>query len=265
VDLTRLPLPQNVGGSIGDDDCRCVGSGAMGREGMQSIARKVGRPEIASPASTMLGQERAQLSRRQDAGDDLVSRELLGLKALLDHMPQASLLVTSDAHLLSANRPAEALLRQGQLFASKRGLLEVKGPQQEELKAAITQAAGALDPVTSTLLIAPSPGDARVVIVLPIGPHQAAPCALLMVQDLIPEGSDALLRRLGQLFGLTAAEAAVAALVAEGLTPHEIATRRVVAIATVRTQLRVIAAKLHCNRLPVVAAIVRGVAGLPGD
>jgi DNA-binding CsgD family transcriptional regulator len=81
---------------------------------------------------------------------------------------------------------------------------------------------------------------------------------LLLAIDPHPD-VDGLAEALSDCFGLTRSEAVVAAAVAEGRAVAGIARQRGVAIDTVRTQLKRIAAKLGCARQSQIAAIVNAV------
>jgi DNA-binding CsgD family transcriptional regulator len=86
-----------------------------------------------------------------------------------------------------------------------------------------------------------------------------APAALILITD--PERQPEVLgRRLVELFGLTAAEARLAAALAEGKRLDEIADERGVRMPTLRTQLRVVLDKTGTTRQ---VDLVRLIVGLP--
>lgn len=69
---------------------------------------------------------------------------------------------------------------------------------------------------------------------------------------------------LREVFGLSRAEASVAALLASGKDAQEVADARGVAIGTIRTQIRRLFEKLEVNRLGELIAVTSGFAG-PSD
>lgn len=73
---------------------------------------------------------------------------------------------------------------------------------------------------------------------------------------------DAAMPVLRALFGLGAAEAEIACAVARGLDPEAIAQLRSTSLATVRTQLKSIAAKMGCSRQTEIVRIVMSVPAL---
>jgi DNA-binding CsgD family transcriptional regulator len=70
-------------------------------------------------------------------------------------------------------------------------------------------------------------------------------------------------------YGLTAAEARVASLVAEGLSPEQIARARKVSLHTVRSQIRAVYDKLGVHRQVELAGRLMGIsseaAGMDGN
>jgi DNA-binding CsgD family transcriptional regulator len=75
--------------------------------------------------------------------------------------------------------------------------------------------------------------------------------------------SRTLSQRLGALFGLTPAERRVAAALAENVTPADVAEQQEVSVATVRTQVQSIFAKLGVRRQAELARLLTEVALLP--
>jgi pimeloyl-ACP methyl ester carboxylesterase/DNA-binding CsgD family transcriptional regulator len=67
--------------------------------------------------------------------------------------------------------------------------------------------------------------------------------SLILIEPLLGEWTPEMERLLGSAFALTEAESAVAAGLAEGLTPAEVAKRRAVSVLTVRTQIKSLLAK----------------------
>lgn len=91
----------------------------------------------------------------------------------------------------------------------------------------------------------------------------ALPAAILFVRD--PEAPTAARSVLQGLFGLTPAEAAVAAALAAGKSVNEIAATHRIALNTARVHIRNILAKTNTTREAQLVALIFGsVAGLAG-
>jgi DNA-binding CsgD family transcriptional regulator len=105
------------------------------------------------------------------------------------------------------------------------------------------------------------PGRPYLLAVAPLAPSGGGAVAFVAFRDpdLAAAAAAAQLRR---LFGLSAAEAQLAALLGEGMTPAAIARARGASLATVRTQLRAVSDKTGCRRLAQVAALAAGLPAL---
>lgn len=178
------------------------------------------------------------------------------LAALLDVVPQSLLLVDAGARLRYANRAGADLLRRGDLLRVR----------DHRVAPAISAEMPALQRAIAT--VASAHGDRRAVLTV----HRASersPIALLLWHLAAPGGAlvalfasdgtragaiDApLLRR---LYGLTAAEARVAALIAMGHTIAEIAAHLRIGRSTARTHLQRALAKTGAPRQVALARLV---------
>jgi DNA-binding CsgD family transcriptional regulator len=186
---------------------------------------------------------------------------------LLDEMPLGAVIADNGRRVLFANAAARAI------FAAGDGLSLVEGRLQAA-RAFETNALAAH--LRGAARSAPAPGDAALLVARPSG----KPSFALLVAPLRPVGEDedlaaarmtvlladldgrgsALAPRLMQLFGLSKAEARVAAGVAEGRRLQEIAQASDVRMPTVRTQLRAALKKIGVARQ---ADLVRVVLTLP--
>lgn len=192
----------------------------------------------------------------------------------LDRLGVAALLVDADGRILSANRAAMALIEAGDGIAAPRGRLQAKRPPlTERLLHMIAEAArtasglgshpgGALslprrDRRPLSALISPMWGEA-------FGLGFPVPAALLFIRD--PE--QAAIGRPGDLkalFGLTDAEARLAAALAEGGSLDEIADSTGVSIHTLRTHLKRLMHKTDVTRQSeLVRLVLRSAATLGG-
>ncbi len=184
--------------------------------------------------------------------------DMLAAAALtaLDALRHAIVLLDQDGRVLHTNAAGDALLAKGDGLGVMRGTLQAATPSfTTRLQAALAGAAGGNGtPVRAAALRLPRPGDRRplTVLVMPFRTEAhwslaRQPAVLLCVTDpdagSVPSG-----RRLAEMFGLTGAEAALAADLLAGGELREIAERRGRSITTIRTQLARLMAKTDVNR-----------------
>jgi len=185
----------------------------------------------------------------------------------------ATLAVTRDGHLLYANDSAEQLLRAcdairvigGRLAAADRAAAQ-------RLTAFIREcsdlAAGKAGGSGGTLAISRGERLPLTALVAPFRPAREAlgaplPAAIVFLRD--PESPSPKSLALRGLFGLTAAEAVVAAALADGKVVEGLATELGVTLNTVRTHLKNVFAKTGTTRqAQLVALILSSVAVLLG-
>lgn len=175
-----------------------------------------------------------------------------GLWTLLEILPSAALLVDRRCRIIGANARAEALLasRAGLLVDAERHLVAARSHENlalaQMLKAAVGVAIGqeATAERAALRITRPSLASALIVVAVPLPPPAFAAWEILdggaraLVQVIDPDadlGLQADLLR--QAVGLTATEARVAALIAEGRSAPESAAILGVSPATVRTHL----------------------------
>ena len=187
---------------------------------------------------------------------------------LLSAMRMGAILVTRDAHVISANHAGrEAMaaayglaLRNGQLFA-------VAPDARRKFAQALTQAC-AHPFVDGAVLLRASGESARVramrVVALERVAHRrdctAGGLALLCIggpRSRTPEAST-----LSQLFGLTGAESALMEAIARGERLQHCAARRNVSLATVRAQLRNVFVKTGATTQADLVSIAWSIPGL---
>jgi DNA-binding CsgD family transcriptional regulator len=181
------------------------------------------------------------------------------LARVLDDVREGIMLVASQGRLLFANPAARRLLGGGAALALSAGRVRSPdGVADRLLHRAIEQACGADPPALQSVVIHQVD---RIPLVITVRCVRDAGCdahALLLAIDPHPD-VDGLAAALRACFGLTRSEAEVAAAVAEGRAVAAIARQRGVAVGTIRTQLKRIAAKLGCARQSQIAAIVNAV------
>jgi DNA-binding CsgD family transcriptional regulator len=136
------------------------------------------------------------------------------------------------------------------------------GDSDTTLRRAIDSACAGEPPATQAIVM-DHPDQVPLVVVVKCPPDSEVPAtspgrALLLTFDPHPDGKR-LVGPLRECFGLTKSEAEVAAAIAEGSSVARIAERRRVAINTIRSQVKIIAAKFGCTRQSQIAAIVNAV------
>ncbi|MCG2840391.1 helix-turn-helix transcriptional regulator [Sandaracinobacter sp. RS1-74] len=207
-------------------------------EAVDTVAARLGRlaPHIARAIDLMLDVEasRARLHR---------------LEAMAMALPTAAFILLADGLLLEANAAGEALLAKGDCLRLEARRLTGATAAQDAVLARLRHAAlsRAEAEAPARLVRALPRGDGRpacFAIATPLPPlpssvllgRDAGPCLLLQLAD--PTAPDAPgIAALQRGFGLTSAEARVAALVGAGLSAPQAAARLKVSAATTRTHL----------------------------
>lgn len=213
------------------------------------------------------------LARAVRIGHDLgaAASARRALSAALDRLPRGVLLVDARLGLRFANRYAEEVLAAADGLRVERGALAASAP--ESTAALRRLVAGAADPTAygpasaggCLALARPSLRRPLELLVAPLPPELApvaagrAAAALFLVD---PERRLELpLDVLRQLYGLTPAEARLAALLGEGLGLPEVAARLGISRETAKTYLRAVFAKTGTRRQ---AELVRRLLAGPG-
>lgn len=187
-------------------------------------------------------------------------------RGILDSMSVGALIADSTGQVRFANAAAEEILAENDGLSRRDNRIQAaRSFETNNLLAAVRDVAanGGGEKRDGALLIArPSGKRAYAVVVMPLaapaGEAKAAR-ALIFVSDLAHRSNE-LAPRLSQLFGLSKAEARVAAGIAEGRRLTEIAQEFDVRMPTVRTQLRAVLKKVGASRQ---ADLVRIVLALP--
>ena len=172
----------------------------------------------------------------------------------VEHLASPALLLGCDMTLLSTSPSAEALLAAGTHLTVRNGRLTARG----------AAGAAALEHAFRTVTCSTHPEHATVSAILPPtsgatplavelcglparaeGPLSLA-CAVLTIR--VPRRHGAPQQLLQASFDLTPAEAAVAAMLAEGRSVTQVAEQRGCAVATVRTQVKALFEKTGTAR-----------------
>jgi DNA-binding CsgD family transcriptional regulator len=130
---------------------------------------------------------------------------------------------------------------------------------QNMLHAAIARAASAEGAEACALLVRRTEGPPYEVSVASVNKAGLGRHVVVLVTDRTAR-DPSLESRVRALYGLTQAEAEVAVRLTEGASVERLSTERGVAIGTVRTQIKSIAAKMGCSRQ---SELVANIGNLP--
>ena len=269
----RLEMRHEVGTTVMTDDASMTALGVY-------------RPERAGPFGeqdrAVLIALRPHLRRALQLREALrpaTAAALAGLAAL-DAMPQAAILVDRDLRVLHANANALGLAGPGQGIALSSETRDGGGLGQTfvkvvdhavhaALRTLVTAVAGGGASGSAIRVAGPGKPAAIIVAVLPVPasvmdrgiPAGAAKgLALLFMRELVARASPSP-HVLCDVFGLTRAEAAVAAMLTRGVTAARIAEARGVSIDTIRTQIRAVLPKVGAANLRELQHMLRTLSG----
>ncbi len=208
-------------------------------------------PEELRAAQTLMPHlRRAALIRRQtQQNQELASAGL----ASLEHVRMGMLLLGKDGRLVYANGAGSVLLRSGAIGLGADGIFSATSSHTRQLRALVHAASGR-EPKSGSLQIPAQPDTTALsIVVMPLrqdgsivwGP--VSPTVLVCVIDRSIETS-APIERLTALFGLTPAEAALAAQLCAGQDVRAIAHATHRSVNTVRSLLTRLMFKTDTNR-----------------
>ncbi|HRO03015.1 MAG TPA: LuxR C-terminal-related transcriptional regulator [Terricaulis sp.] len=179
----------------------------------------------------------------------------------LDAVDAAAFVLNEAGLVIGLSAAAEKYVSPGAMMQLSSGRLRLQAPaDQNMLEAAIERSRAAL---RDGYIVAHAPlvaSGAPLVIDLQLLPRQqmslsGAPAMLAIIRPVPAEDA------LRVMYGLTEAEGAVAVAVADGERLKDIAARRAVSVATVRSQVQAIYAKMDVHRQAELAAAVRRLGG----
>lgn len=183
--------------------------------------------------------------------------------AALDSLRIAAIVVSAGGRVVLSNRAAEDACGAGEELQLRNGKLTTRSAKfAPRLKAAIHEA---LQPrgTASVLHLPRAAGGDRIAWIAPLPAERNladAPGALVLIGELAERGA-AGAEGLAALYGLTAAEAALAVAVGNGASLREAAAKRGVKLSTVRSQMLSVLQKTGARRQ---ADLARMLASLPG-
>ena len=191
----------------------------------------------------------------------------------VDQLSVATIILDQKGRLLNTNALASALLKEGDGLSLRGKHLRIESRSTDrELQSALSsviraQQAGETSVVKALRVPRPGGRPPLGLVVRPVplsewAEGQTGPCAAVFVSD--PEQHDSASQQtLGELFGLTPAEANVAILLARGLSLAEVSQVQNISPHTARAQLKSIFAKTGVSRqAELVRMIIKSVASL---
>lgn len=185
-----------------------------------------------------------------------VDEDTKGLEALLALAPGAAAIVDEAGHIVSANEAARAMTRDltfSALFSNFEA--QAKARRAGRVHAEPNRAA-------AILVEGDGPGHAAkwaAVRPLNIPSIQAAMGrTLFLVTVIAPSFGEAAQQTLSDAYGLTLAEREVAIALAQGRSPEDIAKDRRTSLATVRSQIKSLKAKMGARDIPDLVRTVCG-------
>lgn len=206
-----------------------------------------------------IGQQLSSSAARQAVAEEVLAR-----------VDAAVFAVDTRRRIVMLNQRADTLLRENSGLGSEQGRLGLQDDlldqrMTRQILSCIDTAGGRPAPPGSAMTI---PRTGRLPLTMIMAPlpmsadaAQARPLALVIVRD--PEAATVTVTGLRRLFDFTRMEALVAADLACGMSLDNIASRRGIGAATVRSHLKGILSKTGTHRqAEAVALIARSVAGL---
>ncbi len=186
--------------------------------------------------------------------------------AALDGFGWPAFVLAQSGAVLLHNTQAQRLMAARQVCRLSAGkLLLTRADAQQALNEALHRACAERGARMAVLPVGPADGvrawNLRVVP-MPRG-IAAQPCALAYAGPARPPAPP--VKLLQQAYGLSESQAEVAFMLADGLTPKEIAFARNVATATVRTQMRAIFTKTGVRRQGELAPVMFGLPRVLAD
>ncbi len=200
---------------------------------------------------------------------ELAARSVVGASmscAALDVLPRAVIIVDEYATIRYSNRVASALLDRAQDVLVRSGRLTLSDPHlARQLVQRVKQTCQPTPAIDSVpIYTVDSNGRPSVELhIVPLNPSLAAsvtsadPMAMVLLRCPFQRANWA--GASTRPYSLSHAEIAVAAAMAEGLTPAECASRSGVKVSTVRSQIKSIMAKTGTRRMSEIATLFAGI------
>ena len=260
----RSPVYVDLIKSIGDDTFHCMGGGFSTPWGMGAVglnrAERAGpftRNEVSALAAYAHNIRNVLMVRGELSG---LRRSTALLHGILDAFATAALVITANMRVLYLNAAAESIITLGDAMKISMGLLTARDAEgQSRLNAAVHNATLRTKPATANVTLNRFTTSVEVTepyftSVTPLA-SQGISGALLVFRDpaAVLPGHYLELQR---FFGLTRAEAKIAIALSKGHSTAQIAEHRGASEATVRGQIKAIAAKIGVSRQSAIAVAV---------
>lgn len=185
----------------------------------------------------------------------------------LEILDSSVLLLDGSGRVVWMNRAARSLVENPDVLSLDRGtLVAATESDSTRLRQAVQACASPLpDALPQRIELRRTAGPPLILFVTPITPDSlgishAVCMVVIRGDDRSDEDQIAKLRR---LWGLTAAESALACALSEGKTLQEIAADRSVTVETVRTQVKRVFLKTGTRRQAEIIRLVLGSSGMP--
>jgi DNA-binding CsgD family transcriptional regulator len=244
--------------AMGDDTGRCLGVRLHSAHGSGFIAlqRGIRQPSFDSITTRRLQHYSAHLMRMLAWRGRLLSAQRRSdeLAALIDGIGRPALLVDSSFRVRQSNHAAELMLQAGTFLSAREGVLTIdRNGATDRLRNSVEQVLATGEPTAISL----GNEDTRQVevSVTAVATQSGPRLALILLSGAI-DADTTRSARLRSMYGLSAGEACLAGMLADGMSPAEIAETRRVAVGTVRFQIKQIALKLGCHRQTDIVRIV---------
>lgn len=206
-----------------------------------------------------LGQQFSITSAHQAVAEEALAR-----------IDAAVFAVDARCRIMTLNARGEDLLKRDDSLGVRQGRLALTDNLLNQrmvqlVRSCISTAAGQPSPPRAAMALLRADRLPLTMVVAPLHPEgilaPAQPLALVIVRD--PEAATLAVTCLRELFGFTRTEAVIAGDLANGLSLEDVADRRGIGAATVRSHLKRILSKTGTHRqAEAVALIARSVAGL---
>lgn len=223
------------------------------------VIRGVCQPAFDERDASLLSRLADQLRLALQLHERLSMLELTGTlyKRLIEDMGLGEMRLDNAGRITYMNTVAERLLSPEKPLAVKDDRLHCPDPRnQARLEAALLRKAGA-DELRSVYLLTNSVSKVVGLHIRPLEAETLGDGSVRVVYLVMPaQDSELSVALVEKLFDLTAAQARVAVLLAEGLSPGEIADQLSVSRNTVRTHIQHIFARTGVNRQSALANLL---------
>ena len=245
---------------MGDDTFHCLGASIRTPSGIGEIGFHRGKSQPAFDDDTVQAVNAILVHFQRMVVIRSKLRAAGRTGATLDVTAHAVFTLGPQGRVLDHNAAADAMLRRddGLMLRGDRLAARSTG-DQNMLHAAIARATSAEGAEACALLVHRTEGPPYEVSVASVHKAGLGRHVVVLVTDRTARDAS-LESRVRNLYGLTQAEAEVAVRLTEGASVERLSTERGVAIGTVRTQIKSIAAKMGCSRQ---SELVANIGNLP--